>query len=139
MPRKRAKKDLSWPNLKELHLSSSTSTGRELPPESLLLALTSAPNLEALTISDCETLDDDVLRRAFRVHSFNSLTKLQLENCDVVTKLGVDLFIRPENVLESIVIWKCFALSFHDVISWRVEIERNNWDLRVSLCASDHI
>ncbi len=127
-PSKRAKIDLVWPNLKKLQLTESSST---LSPESLLLAMTSAPNLKELAIYDCETLDDDILHRAFQIHPFNNLSSLTLYNCNAVTKSGVDLFIQNENNLREASIGTCVSLSVEDFDFWLDESEKNNWNFRM--------
>ncbi len=132
-PSKRAKTQFAWPNLKKLQLteSSSSTIGYELPPESLLLALTSAPNLEELEIYNCETLDDDILHEAFQIHSFTKLSSLTLCKCKAVTKSGVDLFIQNGNALREASIRRCESLSVEDFRYWLAESEKNDWNFEM--------
>ncbi len=112
-----------------------------------LLTLLSSPSLSNINLSMeyCNTLTDNVIQRAAKIHSFRNLECLHLFHCNLVTKKGIDIFLKESNPLREIMV--C-SLNYHsgftkeDLIDWNnnaIWIHKN-WQFElIFTCLHKHI
>jgi hypothetical protein len=102
------------------------------PPE-LLVSLLSSPLLEDITIGGCDTLTDDVLLSAAKLHNFKNLEQLYLSGCDSITNIGISIFMQEDNKLEKINFSTCDQVSSESYVDfWKNEVLKKNWDLTIN-------
>ena len=89
-----------------------------------------------LSMSLCNTLTDNVIQRAAKIHSFRNLECLHLFHCNLITKKGIDIFLKDSNPLREI---KVCSLNYHsgftkeDLIDWNnnaIWIQKN-WQFQL--------
>lgn len=97
-----------------------------IPSESLP-SLLSSPTLMHLYVKDCLTLTDEVLQKAATHHHFQNLEHLELEQCNSVTKQGIDLLMNESNPLKVIKLWECRSLTRKNVDDWKKKAAKKKW------------
>nr|CAH0111009.1 unnamed protein product [Daphnia galeata] len=112
-----------------------------------LLTLLSSPSLShiELFMALCNTLTDNVIQMAAKIHSFRNLECLHLFHCNLVTKKGIDIFWKESNPLREI---RVCSLNYHsgftkeDLIDWNnnaIWIQKN-WQFQlIFTCFYKHI
>ncbi len=132
-PSKLKKTDFVWEHLKKLKLSDDSDLDEEcaIPREVLLFVLSRSPSLKHLEISDCDSLDDDLLQQVFLYHQFISLECLSFSRCNNVTKDGINLFVDELNLLKELSLDNCKLVLKANIIDWRKKAKTNGWDFRV--------
>lgn len=116
--------------LESLHLvcvSHLLSTS-VIPSESLP-SLLSSPQLVHLYVKDCVTLTDEVLKKA--ANHFQNMEHLELEQCNSITKLGVDSVMNDSNPLRVIKLWECRSLSRQNVCDWNKKANKKKWQVSI--------
>lgn len=118
-------------HLKRFYLVSLSDY--DIPAKALLLILSSSPSLEFLSIERSNALDDHVLREAFLSHPFESLENLEFDDCNSVSKVGIDLFMNESNNLKTMKLTKCSSVLEADIEYWKERAKENGWDFDVSM------
>lgn len=118
-----------------LQLRHLISTRRHLHdhyiPREMLVCLLSSPLLREIVILDCDMLTDCVLF-AVGKHHFKKLEKLCLQNCDFVTKKGIDFLMQDGNPLKEIDLTDCMQVSSAENRQyWIDKAKKNNWELSI--------
>jgi hypothetical protein len=120
-------------------LTSRSNTDR-LIPLATLVPLLSSPLLSNITILSCDSLTDHVLFAAAKLHHFQNLEKLLLQNCHYVTKLGIDILMQDGNVLERVELNDCMKVSSQkNMQDWVSQAKKKNWVLSVDCDGPDEI
>jgi hypothetical protein len=102
----------------------------DIQPDILLLLL-SSPSLQHISISDCDTLSDEVLQKAANYYGFQNLQKLQLSHCNSVSGRGIEaLLMVDSNPIEIISFFGCTNLGSANNCKWSKLIVKNNWNLK---------
>ena len=99
-----------------------------IPTENLPMLL-SSPALQLIYIKDCITLTDQVLRKAVDLHRFKHLEHLELEQCNGITKQGIDLVMTTDNPLKAIKLWECSQITRQQVADWQKKANQKKWEL----------
>lgn len=129
---KQVKTDPILKKLESFHLvcvshlwASSTIPSENLP------SLISSQALIHLYVKDCSTLTDDVLQKASNPHRFQNLEHLELEQCNNVTKQGIDMFMKESNPLKVIKLWECRSLTRQNVELWKKQAIKKKWSVSI--------
>lgn len=102
----------------------------DIQPDILLLLL-SSPSLQHISISDCDTLSDEVLQKAaINYYGFQNLQKLQLSHCNSVSGRGIEALLVDSNPIEIISFFGCKNLGSANNCKWSKLIVKNNWNLK---------
>ncbi len=107
-----------------------------IPPD-ILHFLLSFPLLETISIFQCRVLTDKFLIDAFKSHRFQNLKVLLLEECNLVTKKGINAFMTKHSALEYISLHFCEKVSLNDIADWQLLARHNNWKLNLDFKNSD--
>jgi len=98
-----------------------------IPSESFP-SLLSSPELVHLYIKDCVTLTDVILQKATLLHQFRNL---ELEQCNSVTKKGIDSLMNENNPLKVVKLWECRSLTRKNVSDWNKLSKKKKWKVLV--------
>ncbi len=101
-----------------------------IPSESFP-SLLSSPELVHLYIKDCVTLTDVILQKAALLHQFRILEHLELEQCNSVTKKGIDSLMNENNPLKVVKLWECRSLTRQNVSDWNKLSKKKKWKVLV--------
>jgi hypothetical protein len=124
----------------EIFILTSRSNSDRLIPLETLVPLLSSPLLSNITILSCDSLTDHVLFAAAKLHHFQNLEKLLLQNCHYVTKLGIDILMQDGNVLERVELNDCMKVSSQkNMQDWVSQAKKKNWVLSVDCDGPDEI
>jgi hypothetical protein len=126
---KRSRKDFTLKSLTNLYiwvLQHEKSTNH--PQREILLFLLSSPFLSKIEILSCDTLTDNVLLAATKIHQFENVTEIVLQNCDFVSKRGVDVFMQGGNSLKFIYLHNCKKVNQENINFWENQAQKKNWD-----------
>jgi hypothetical protein len=107
-----------------------------IPPD-ILHFLFSFPLLEQISITQGSTLTDAVLIDAVKSHRLQNLKVLLLEECNLVTKKGINAFMTKHSALEYISLHFCKKVSLNDIVDWQLLARHNNWKLNLDFKNSD--
>ena len=99
-----------------------------------LILLLSSPCLTRVLLSVGPNLSDRLLKRAFGIHGFRKLERLEFYNCSNLTKTAIDLFMTDKTRLKELRINDCPQLTKETATQWRALIKRNNWQLDIKNC-----
>lgn len=118
--------------LKSLHLVcvSHLWASSVIPIESFP-SLMSSPTLTHLYVKDCLSLTDEILQKASTLHQFQNLEHLELEQCNSVTKQGIDSLMKDSNPLKVIKLWECRSLSRQDVDHLKKQANKKKWQVAI--------
>ena len=122
---KRSRKDFTLKSLTNLYicvLEYEKSTNH--PPREILLFLLSSPFLSKIEILSCDTLTDNVLLAATKIHQFENVTEIFLQNCDFVSKRGVDVFMQGGNSLKFIYLHNCKKVNQENINLWENQAQK---------------
>jgi hypothetical protein len=115
----------------EFILTGLSSSDHLMKLETLVLLL-SSPLLSNITILSCDSLTDHVFFAAAKLHHFQNLEKLLLQNCHYVTKLAIDILMQDGNVLERVELNDCMNVSSQkNMQDWVGQAKKKNWVLAV--------
>ena len=101
-----------------------------IPSESFP-SLLSSPELVHLYVKDCVTLTDEILQKAALLHQFENLKHLELEQCNSVTKQGIDSLMNENNPLKVIKLWECRSITRQNVFDWNKMTKKKKWKVLV--------
>jgi hypothetical protein len=105
-----------------------------------LVLLLSSPLLSNISILNCDSLTDHVLFAAAKLHHFQNLEKLFLQNCHYVTKLAIDILMQDGNILERVELNNCMKVSSQkNMQDWVSQAKKKNWVLSVDCDGPDEI
>ncbi len=125
--------------IENLILTGRSSSDRLIPLETLVLLL-SSPLLSNIRILACDSLTDPVLFAAAKLHHFQNLEKLLLQNCHYVTKRGIDILMQDGNVLERVELNDCMKVSSQkNMRDWVSQAKKKNWVLSIDCDGPDEI
>jgi hypothetical protein len=129
---KRSRKDFTLKSLTNLYIcvleyEKSTNESNH-PSREILLFLLSSPFLSKIEILSCDTLTDNVLLAATKIHQFKNVTEIFLQNCDFVSKRGVDVFMQGGNSLKFIYLHNCKKVNQENINFWENQAQKKNWD-----------
>ena len=132
---KRSRKDFTLKSLTNLYIcvleyEKSTNESNH-PPREILLFLLSSPFLSKIEILSCDTLTDNVLLAATKIHQFENVTEIFLQNCDFVSKRGIDVFMQGDNSLKLIYLYNCKKVNQENIDFWENEAQKKNWDFYI--------
>lgn len=118
--------------LESLHLVCLPNTwvSSAIPPESLPW-LFSSPALLHVYVKGCVTLTDDVFRKANLLHNFKNLEHIELEECNSVTKEGIEVLMNVANPLKVVKLWKCQSLARKTVEDWNKRAKKKKWEVSI--------
>jgi hypothetical protein len=123
----------------EFILTGLSSSDHLMKLETLVLLL-SSPLLSNITILSCDSLTDHVLFAAAKLHHFQNLEILLLQNCHYVTKLAIDILMQDGNILERVELNDCMNVSSEKNMQDRVsQAKKKNWVLSVDSDGPDEI
>jgi hypothetical protein len=88
----------------------------------------SSPFLSKIEILSCDTLTDNVLLAATKIHQFENVTEIYLQNCDFVSKRGIDVFMQGGNSLKFIYLYNCKKVNQENINFWENQAQKKNWD-----------
>ncbi len=129
---KRSRKDFTLKSLTNLRICVlEYEKSSNHPPREMLLFLLSSPFLSKIEILECDTLTDNVLLAATKIHQFENVTEIYLQNCDFVSKRGVDVFMQGGNSLEAIYFNICKKVNQENINFWENQAQKKNWDLYI--------
>ncbi|XP_046441381.1 uncharacterized protein LOC124192225 isoform X1 [Daphnia pulex] len=115
----------------EFILTGLSSSDHLMKLETLVLLL-SSPLLSNITILSCDSLTDHVFFAAAKLHRFQNLEILFLQNCHYVTKRGIDILMQDGNVLERVELNDCMNVSSEkNMQDWVDQAKKKNWILAV--------
>ena len=123
---KRSRKDFTLKSLTNLYIWVLQHPQREI-----LLFLLSSPFLSKIEILSCDTLTDNVLLAATKIHHFENVTEIFLQNCDFVSKRGIDVFMQGDNSLDAICFNRCKKVNQENIDFWENQAQKKNWDLYI--------
>jgi len=132
---KRSRKDFTLKSLTNLYIcvleyEKSTNESNH-PSREILLFLLSSPFLSKIEILSCDTLTDNVLLAATKIHQFKNVTEIFLQNCDFVSKRGVDVFMQGGNSLKFIYLHNCKKVNQENINFWENQAQKKNWDFYI--------
>ena len=119
--------------LESLDFCQSRSSSEPPTLADLSILLLSAPSLVKLRLQGFdEQLTDQLIKRVVQHHGFPELGKLELQNCDEITKNSIDLLLSLNSPISKLELSKCEQLNQEDVDNWKKMAKKNNWDLKIS-------
>ena len=131
---KRSRKDFTLKSLTNLCICVlEYEKSSNHPPREMLLFLLSSPFLSKIENLSCDTLTDNVLLAATKIHQFKNVTEIFLQNCDFVSKRGVDVFMQGDNSLDAIYFNRCKKVNQENIDFWENQAQKKNWDLYIEL------
>ena len=95
----------------------------------ILDLLLSSPGLIDLNIN-ADTVIDDSFQKAFNLHQFRRLERLELFGCKSLTKDGIKMLLNENNSLKFLNIVNC-SVKERTVTKWRNTALEKNWDLKI--------
>ena len=95
----------------------------------ILDLLLSSPGLIDLNIN-ADTVIDDSFQKAFNLHQFRRLKRLELFGCKSLTKDGIKMLLNENNSLKFLNIVNC-SVKERTVTKWRNTALEKNWDLKI--------
>ena len=98
-------------------------------PTDDLVSILSCPDICSITLNNCQSLTDDVVRMATHVNRFDKIVKMELEKCDSVTMEGLDEILEAHNGLEQLALEKCENVTKRDVEVYRKKVKKLNWNI----------
>jgi len=108
-------------NLSVLHC------GYNIPPD-LLLWLLSFPSLMDVRLFFCDSLTDDLIKKAVKHRSFQNLKVLALLRCHLVTSKGIDSLMIDGNPISELFFSHCNQLTLKNVYDWHTLAREKNWE-----------
>jgi hypothetical protein len=129
---KRSRKDFTLKSLTNLYiwvLQHEKSTNH--PQREILLFLLSSPFLSKIEILSCDTLTDNVLLAATKIHQFENVTEIVLQKCYFVSKRGIDVFMQGGNSLKFIYLYNCKKVNQENINFWENQAQKKNWDFYI--------
>jgi hypothetical protein len=101
-------------------------------PSDDLVSILSCPDICSITLNNCQSLTDDVVRMATDVNRFDKIVKMELEKCDSVTIEGLEEILEAHNGLEQLALEKCENVTKRDVEVYRKKVKKLNWNIKVT-------
>ena len=118
-------------SLKHLSITIACRVALDVGSDVVELLLAHSVNLETLKMESVNGLSDDVLAKILMNNNFSKLSKLFLNHCKYITRVGVKMFLDAENPLEQLCLFRCQHIGLRDASYFRRLSKRKNWNLEV--------